>query len=273
MEKVYIFGHRNPDTDSVTAAISLAYLKNQLGVPAIPAVLSSVNLETKYALNYFKVDVPVFLNDVKIKVKDLNYTKDYSVTEEDSINDAYQRMMEAGISKIPVIDDKKKMLGIIAMKDIAKEQFSDNIDLVDSTYENIIEAIDGQELLHYDEKIKGNLIVASYRSTTILSSVKLDRNSIMIVGDRHSIIEYAVNSGVKLIIVTGNHDIKKEHLEIAKKNKVNIIVTPHPTLIASRRINLANSVATIPYQKDILCINEHENVSDFLNIANKTRYS
>lgn len=273
MEKVYIFGHRNPDTDSVTAAIALAYLKKKLGMNAIPTVLSAINLESKYALNYFKIKEPIFLNDVKIKVKDLNYTKNYSINVEDSINDAYFKMTEAGISKIPIVDNNKKMLGIITMKDIAKEQFSENIDLIDSTYQNILEAIEGRELLHYDEKIKGKLTVASYRSTTILSNVKLDRDSILIVGDRHSVIEYAINSGSRLLIVTGDHNIKQEHLELAKKNKVNIIVTPHPTLIAARRINLANRVATIPYQKDILCINEHENISDFLNIANKTRYS
>ena len=103
MEKTYIFGHRNPDTDSVTAAISLWYLKNRLGYNTEPAVLSSINLESKYALNYFKVKEPVFLNDVKIKVKDLNYTKNYSVTEQDSISDAYYKMIEAKISKIPVV--------------------------------------------------------------------------------------------------------------------------------------------------------------------------
>ena len=273
MEKVYIFGHRNPDTDSVTATIALAHLKKKLGINAIPTVLSSINLETKYALNYFKVRVPLFLNDVKIKIKDLNYTRNYSITEEDSINDAYCKMTEAGISKIPIVDKNQKMLGIITMKDIAKEQFSENIDLVYSSYENILEAIDGQELLRYDEKIKGKLTVASYRSATILNTVKLDRNSVMIVGDRHSIIEYAINSGIRLLIVTGNHQVKPHHLELAKQNKVNIIITPHQTLIASRRINLANNVATIPYTKNILCINEHENISDFLNIANKTRYS
>lgn len=273
MEKVYIFGHRNPDTDSVTAAISLAYLKKKLGMNAVPAVLSATNLETKYALNYFKVKEPIFLNDVKIKVRDLEYTKNYSITEMDSVNDAYRKMSEAGISKIPVVDNEDKMLGIVTMKDIAKEQFSDNIDLVDSTYENILEAIGGRELLRYDANIKGKLIVASYRSTTILSTVKLDRNSILIVGDRHSIIEYAVQSGVKLLIVTGNHEIKKEHLALAKEHKVNIVITPHSTLIAARRINLANSVATICYQKDILCINEYENISEFMKIANKTRYS
>ena len=88
-EKVYIFGHRNPDTDSVAGAIALSHLKRQLGMDAIPAVLSSVNEESKYALNYFKIKEPIFLNDVKIKIKDLNYTKNYSVLETDSINDAY----------------------------------------------------------------------------------------------------------------------------------------------------------------------------------------
>ena len=273
MEKTYIFGHRNPDTDSVTAAITLSYLKNRLGYDTVPAVLSSINLESKYALNYFNVKEPVFLNDVKIKVKDLNYTKNYWVTEEDSIRDAYYKMNEAGISKIPVVDKDKQLLGIITMNDIAKQQFSDNIDLINSTYDNILEVINGKELLRHDEEIKGTLTVAGYRSTTILNTVKLDANSILIVGDRHSVIEYAVNSGIKLLIIAGDHEIKQEHLEIAKKNHVNIIVTPHSTLITSRKINLGNNVSTLPYKKDILCIKEYENVSDFAKIAAKTRYS
>ena len=272
-DKVYVFGHRNPDTDAVTAAITLAYLKRQLGMNAIPAVLSGINLETKYALSYFKVKEPIFLNDVKLKVKDLNYTKRYCITENESINDAYLKMSEAGISKIPVVDNKKKLLGIVSMKDIAKEQFSENIDHVCSTYDNIMKAIDGEELLRYDNDIQGSLIVAGYRSTTILSTIELHSDHIMIVGDRHSVIEYAVMSGIKLLIITGNHKIKEEHLKLAKDNHVNIIVTPHSTLITSRKINLANNVGTIGYIKDILCVNEYDNVSDFVRVANKTRYS
>lgn len=272
-EQIYVFGHRNPDTDSVTASIALAHLKQQLGINAIPVVLSSTNLETKYALNYFDVKEPIFLNDVKIKVEDLEYTKNYSVTEDNSINDAYQEMITAGISKIPVVDENQKMIGIISMKDIAKEQFSENINLVDTTYDNIIETIEGEEVLKIDEEIKGNLLVASYKSTTIKETVKFTNNDILMVGDRHSIIEYAIESGVKLLIITGPNRIKEEHLELAKKNKVNIINTKHHTIIAARRFNLANKVSTLNYEKNILCINEHENVSDFMNIANKTRYS
>ena len=272
-DKIYVFGHRNPDTDSVAAAISLAYLKNKLGINAEAAVLSSVNLETKYALNYFNVSEPIFLNDVKIKVSDLDYTKNYSVTERDSINDAYVKMVEAGISKIPVVDDKSKLLGIITMKDIAHEQFSDSIDKIDSTYDNIMEAIDGEEVLRIDNDIKGRMFVASYKSSTIKENVKFDNNDILIVGDRHSIIEYAIECGVKLLIVTGPNTIKKEHIELAKKHGVNIINTKHNTIITAIRFNLANNISTLPYTKNILCISEHENVSDFMTIANKTRYS
>ena len=272
-DKVYVFGHRNPDTDSVTAAISLAYLKRKLGMDAEARVLSAINLESKYALNYFNVSEPMFLNDVKIKVSDLDFTKNYSVTEEDSVNDAYERMVEAGISKIPVIDDAKKLLGIVTMKDIAHEQFSDNIDLVKTTYDNILETIDGEEVLRFEDNIEGNLLVASYKSTTIKENITFNNSHILMVGDRHSIIEYAIECGVKLLIITGPNSIKKEHLDLARKNKVNIINTKYNTIMAARRINLANNISTLSYNKNVLCINEHENVSDFMSIANKTRYS
>ena len=114
MEKVYIFGHRNPDTDSVTAAITLAYLKRKLGMNAIPAVLSSITRETSYALNYFNVKEPMFLNDIKLKVKDLDYSKGYMVPENTSTYEAYKKMLREAVSKIPVVDKHKRISGIIA---------------------------------------------------------------------------------------------------------------------------------------------------------------
>lgn len=79
MEKIYVFGHRNPDTDSVCSAISLSYLKNKLGLNTVPVILSDINNETKFALEYFNVNKPMFLNDVKLKIKDLEYRKNISL--------------------------------------------------------------------------------------------------------------------------------------------------------------------------------------------------
>lgn len=273
MEKVYIFGHRSPDTDSVTAAITLSYLKNKIGMNTVPAVLSSINLESKYALKYFNVPEPIFLNDVNIKIKDLKYTKNYTIGEKDSIYEAYFRMNKVGISKIPVVDKNKNLLGILSMKDIAKDQFSFDYSFVEASYDNICEVIKGKEILRFDDDICGELMVAAYKSTTIMESIKLTHNNILIMGNRHSVIEYAVNSGVKLIVITGDGKVKPEHLEIAKRNKVNIIYTSFSTLETTKIFNLCNNVTTILNTDKVLCVNENDDINDFIKIANKTRYS
>ena len=72
MEKTLIFGHKKPDTDSVTASIALSYLKNTLGDQTIPTILGNPNNETKYVLDYFKVKQPKYLNDVKLQIRDIN---------------------------------------------------------------------------------------------------------------------------------------------------------------------------------------------------------
>ena len=153
MEKTYIFGHRKPDTDSVTSAISLSYLKNKQGMNTIPAVLSSINLESKFVLNYFNIEEPIFLNDVNIKIKDLKYTKNYTINENESIYTAYYKMNSANISKIPIVDKNKNLLGIVSMKDIAKEQFSFNYSYVNTSYENIIKALNGSEVVKFNNEI------------------------------------------------------------------------------------------------------------------------
>lgn len=273
MDKIYIFGHRNPDTDSVCAAICLSYLKNKMGYNTIPVVLSSINLESKYALNYFNVKEPMFLNDVKIKIKDIDYSKKFTVLDTDSIKDAFVKMNNNDVGKIPVIDNNKKMMGIVSMKDIAKEQLSSNYEKVNSSYDKILDVIDGTEILRFDNEIVGNLLVAGYKSTTFIEEMNLTNNDILIVGDRHSIIEYAVKSRVKLIVITGEHNIKNEHLELARKNKVNVIKSAYNTLYTSRVFNLCNYTKTIMNTNSILCVNENDNLSDFIEMANKKKYS
>ena len=85
MEKINIFGHKKPDTDSATAAIALSYLKNELGFNTEARILGHPNNETKFVLNYFKFDEPKYLNDVKLQIKDLNYLKDCAKDYHDTI--------------------------------------------------------------------------------------------------------------------------------------------------------------------------------------------
>lgn len=273
MEKVLVFGHRKPDTDSVCSAITLSYLKNKLGMNTEPRILSDMNNETKFVLDYFHVKSPQFLNDVKLQVKDINYLKDYYNYEKDSIYKGFSTMTNHGISTTLIVDEKKKFKGIVGMKDIAKDQISGEVYKLDTSYDNILKVLEGESILNFDKEIKGKLLSATYKSTRIIESVKMDRDTILIVGDRHSVIEYAVENKVKLIILTGNSQIKEEHLKIAEKNKVNIISTEFDSFKVTKVINLCNYIYNIIRKTTVTCMNENDYVTDFVDSANKTKYS
>ena len=212
MNKILIFGHKKPDTDSVCSAVSLSYLKNKLGYNATPMVLGEINNETKFVLNYFDFGVPDYLNDVKLQIKDLAYLKGSFVDKNYSIFSTYNYMNNQKISNVPVVNKNNKFLGTTSMKDITKDIITGDNEVLNTSYNNILDVLKGKELLKFDDEIKGNILVAAFKSTTFLENVKLNKDNILIVGDRHSIIEYAVNSGGKLIILTGNSQINEEHI-------------------------------------------------------------
>lgn len=273
MEKVYVIGHKKPDTDSVTAAINLSYLRNKMGYNTVPMILGEINNETKFVLDYFKVKKPKYLNDVRLQIKDLNYNKNHFVNKNTSVYDSFAYMNSQLISNIPIIDDDYTFLGSVSMKDIAKDMICGNNNYLEASFENILSTIDGKELLRFDENIRGQVLVASYRSTTFIQNVKITPETIIIVGDRHSIIEYAVNSSAKLIILTGSSRIHDEHLEIARKNKVNIIKTDLNTFDSAKLISLSKNINELVKNDEVICFNETDDVNDFIAIANKMKYS
>lgn len=273
MGKVYVFGHQNPDTDSVTSAISLSYLKNKLGMDTEPRVLGHINKETKYALDYFKVTEPKYLNDVKLQLKDVDYLKEVYIDKETSINSVYEYLNEKEITGTPIVENGNQYVGIVTVKDIAKELIKGDIHVLNATYENILSVLEGEEILKFDNNIKGDILAASYGSTTFLSNVKLNSNNVLIVGDRHSIIENAVNSKVKLIIITGNGEIKENHLKIAKQNKVNIIRTNKDSFYTSKLIGLSNSINTIIKNDDSKVFKENDYYDDFIDASKKLRHN
>lgn len=69
MEKVFIFGHKNPDTDTICSAIAYADLKSKLGFEAEPIRLGSINGETRYALDHFQAAEPRLVEQVSAEVK------------------------------------------------------------------------------------------------------------------------------------------------------------------------------------------------------------
>ena len=273
MNKVYIFGHQSPDTDAVTSAISLSHLKNKLGMDTEPRVLGHINKETKYVLDKFGVKEPKYLNDVKLQLKDLDYHKGLFVDENKSIDYVYKFLTEKGVTGTPVVTDGNKYKGIITIKDIAKKLISNDFDKIDSNYSNILETVSGEEVLKFDDEIKGNVLVASYDSDTFTSNVNLNSNSILIVGDRQDIIKKAIDDNVKLIVVTGPEKITEENLKLAENNKVNVIKTNIDSFHTSKLICLSNKIGTLLVEDTSKIFRENDYYTDFVEATKKLKHN
>lgn len=272
MEKIWIFGHKKPDTDSVVSAIALSYLKNKMGFHTEPRVLGDINNETKFVLDHFHVPQPKYLNDVKLQIRDLHYKKDFFVSDKSSIFATFHYMNEKRVSTLPIVNKTQKFIGAVSMKDVAKDLINGQLDIIRTSYDNILTTLNGDEILKFDQEIQGNILMVAYRSSTFIETVNIDSNTILIVGDRHSIIEHAVKHKVKMIILTADSMMKEEHLKIAEENGVNVIRTSLFSFRVAKLIGLCNYVSTI-VNKNIVTFLDTEEVNDFIEMANKTKYS
>ena len=272
MEKTLIFGHQKPDTDTVTSAIVLSYLRNKLGDDTEPRVLGDINNETKFVLDYFKFETPKYLNDVRLQIKDTDYSKDCFLHEKDSIFKAYNYMMETSISTVPVVNDDNDYLGAVCMKFITQDLIDGDLGTLDTSYDNILEALKGTEVLKFNDEVSGNIIVPSSNSDSFKKEVKVN-SSVIIVGERKNIFDYVIKNKCAIIILTDGVKLTDEQVKLAKEYKVNVLSTNYDGITTANLVVFSNYIRNKIKTDEIITVNENDALFDALEVANKKKYS
>ncbi len=264
-KRIFIIGHKNPDTDSVCSAIGLSYLKNKLGYNTIPCILGGINSETKYALDYFKFKLPLHLNDVKLQIRDVNYHKNNYIDKNSTLKYALDYMNKYSLTGIPVVEEKNKYFGLITLKEIAGEVINGNFYKIDTSYGNIIDILNGNKVLKYDKEIKGTLITNNNTNNKT--------NNLILISNNNDIV---INSKVKLIIFVSNQNISNSLLNKLRKNKINAIRTSYDYYEVSKLLTLSNYVKNFVINKnDSITFNEIDYLSDYYDRSkqyNHTNY-
>ena len=273
MDKIYIFGHKNPDTDSVCSSIAYANLKNKLGLNAEARLLSPINPETKFVLNKFSVEEPKYLNDVKVKIKDVKFHKNYLINENKPIIDAFNLMNKNSITGIPLVDDDKKLTGYVSLKEIANDMIFNESIKINSSFDDLARILESSEVIKFDDKIEGYAHAATFDDASFIRDIPLDNESILIVGDRSSIINYALSSKVKLIIVVKDKKLTKEQKQQAKENKINVICTPKSSFKIARVLCLANPIKDIKRGGSVITFNKDDYLTDFIEATAKLKHT
>lgn len=267
---ILIFGHKNPDTDSVASAIALSHLKNQIGLNTIPCVLGNINKESQYILDFFQLPTPIYIPDVKIQIKDLQYDFTKGVSPDQSILSTYTLMGEIALDTVGVVDSDNKLLGIISMQNIAMSLIHGDFYHLETSLENIVHDLEGKVLSGNKESFNGRITVIAYYYKTIKG--QLSEDNIVIVGDRYDIIEHAIMSKVQLIIVTGGNEIPEKYINLAKNNKVTMILVEKDTYYISKIINMCNYITKIMISDDIIQFNELEYLDEVKEEFSTSRF-
>ena len=265
----YIFGHKMPDTDTVCASISLSYLKNKLGLKTEPRVLGALNKETKFVLDYFDIPEPAFLNDVKVQIRNMHYNKEAMIEEHLSIYRAYKEMMKFEVTGFPLVNKQKKLTGYVNVKEISRYLIDGEFNYLNTSMDNIIDTLGATEILRYDDEIEGNVLAAAYKSETFINRIQLTSKDILIVGDRYKILEYAINSGIKLLIIVNNGQLDDELLNLAKDKRVNVISVPMGTFKCANMIKLCNYVKLLNINTNPVSFNVYDTRDDFIEVSSK----
>ena len=273
---IYVIGHRNPDTDSICSAIGYSHLKQAMGVNAVPARCGKINNETKYALEYFKVDQPLLLTDLYPRVKDVALECKTVVRQHDTLRHLGEVMRKSELQSAPVTNSSGDLVGIVTVGDLAKRYFMElglqSLADFRVRYRNIIQATAAKVLVSGDENelIEGNFIIASGSAFSTVSI--LNKKDIVLVGDRseRTLLKF-LECGISAIIVTQNSRIAPEVLEEAERRKVFVLLTPYDTYTVGRLLSQCVPIRRI-MKSDPVCFRPMDLLSDIKGVMDEHRY-
>ncbi|HEC49990.1 MAG TPA: CBS domain-containing protein, partial [Candidatus Desulfofervidus auxilii] len=254
-KRVFVIGHRNPDSDSVCAAIAYAYFKNSMDKQHlyIPARAGALLKETQFILDYFKIETPILVTNLSSTVSDLNLKTPITAFLHQSIKDVAMIMKERNIDTVPIVDEYQRLLGVTGYKDIAK-YYIDRIKWDEVTtsvsvdLKTLVQTLQAR-ILANPKKVKtltGRILIAAMQKGTILHYIK--KGDIAIVGDRTDIQADLIKSGCKALILTDETSVSEEIIKLAKKHSTLLLSTPYSSFTVSNLLPLAVPVKAAMHQ-------------------------
>lgn len=274
---VWVVGHKNPDTDSICAAISYAYLKNQTEDGHFIAKRGgSINNETRYVLERFGAKEPGLITDVGAQIKDIDYRQTEGVSGHFSLKKAWELMRSLDVVTLPVVDESKRLTGLIVNGDIAYSYMDvlDNriLGRAKTQYRNIIETINGCMVTGNDHAYftKGKVVVASGNRETMRDEIEDD--DLVIVGNITARQLIAIEQNASCVIICGETKVNPGVIERAQKKECVLITTPYDSFTTARLIHQSMPIRYFMTKENLITFEPDDYVDDVKETMSKIRH-
>lgn len=275
-EKIYVIGHKNPDTDSICSAIAYADLRQKVTGQVHEAKRAGhVNDETAYVLDRFGVEAPKLLTDVRLQVRDLDIHEMPGLKPNASIRDTWERMRQEQAKTLPIVKDDE-LVGVVSTGDIAKSY----MDVYDSgilskartQYRNIIKTLDGTMITGNEHGYFMRGKVAIGASSPNLMEEFIEKDDLVILGDREEAQACAVNIDASCMVICKDAEVSPKLIQKAKEQSIVIIQTPYDTFTTARLINQSIPVKFYMTSGPLTMFRMNDYVDDIKDIMAKKRF-
>lgn len=278
-KKIWVVGHKNPDTDSICAAIAYAHLKNQSapeGVKYEPKRAGELNEETKYVLKHFHVKAPALITDAGAQVKDIEIRKTNGVSGKLSMKRAWEMMKQLNVATLPITSEDNKLEGLITTGDIAKSY----MDIYDcrvlarakTQYKNILETLEGTLLVGNEHAYfcDGKVLVAA--ANPDMMEEYIEDNDLVISGNRYESQLCALEMNASCMIICSGAKVTKTIQKIAAEKDCVLISTPYDTYTVARLINQSIPLKYFMKRENLVTFGMDDYVDDVRDTMQKEKH-
>lgn len=212
MEKVFICGHKNPDTDSVASAASYAYLKNQISTEYeyVPIRCGTVNDQTKFIFQKAEAALPEYMKDIYPKVIDSMTTNLITAEATDPLSKFMRILREKNLRFMPVINQSQEYVGMLGVNDVTELFLRDDRQqkpIFDLRADTLRRSLKGTILnVGEHEEFKASVVVATMAYDDFNEHVKNvadEEHTLLITGNRQNILQDAFKKKYPAIIIVG----------------------------------------------------------------------
>lgn len=271
---VFVVGHKNPDTDSICAAIAYAHLKKELGYAAVPCRAGAVNRETRFVLDFFKVHEPDLLPDLKTRVKDLLNGDNVIVYPEVPMMEAWMLMRSRQVKTLPVVDRGSHLLGLVTAGDLADKYLADLGDMnpreMQVAVNNILKTLSGTLLAGSPEtELKGRVVIGAMQGK-IMERHAADGCFVLVDEEEEQLA--ALQAGVACLILAGGAELSPAIRDEVISRGIVVIQVPMDIFTASRMILTSVPVGSIMLTDGLLVFNEDDLLDDVRKTMLETRF-
>ena len=277
-QKVFVMGHKNPDTDSICSAIAYADIKNRTTQTKryIPRRAGQINEETQYVLNRFGVQPPAYLGNIGTQVKDMDIRSKPDADRTMSLKNAWDMMQNKGIVTLPICNSEDELEGIVTIGDIA-DVYMDTKDSyllsnARTQYNKIRDTLDGEivEGNGHGYFTKGKILIGTADPEVMKNYI--EENDMVILGNREEDQLKAIELNVSCIIVGMSIQVSEKVIKKAQERQIIIISSPYDTYTIARMINQSIPVKYFMSRDNLEIFHLNDYVEHVKEVMSKTKY-